>query len=443
MPLLALSREQHSTSSSVMNMSRTRSTASTISTFFNPIKRSLGFKKTSRGTNALYRAISSENWELVIAVSELKPYKAEKWHNAVGFFDAHRSSKILPLHQACIFHPTRDAISAIVQAYPFALQAKESGYGRLPLHIACHSNASFECICELIKSYPAASLERDSIGRVPLHYALSNGAALDVVEELFKAALQVSGDEGHRYICSVADFNGWLPIHVACFMGASSRVLSLIVKSYPEGVTAETKKKSTPMALLNGISLSPKKKTVLEAILLRTRKSKDTFTAASARTDIDRVVRMSDETCSRGVTLEIDEDETSSLSSIEDTSTARTGGLKRNSNEVQFGCEPKKVDPNSNVFSPSSRRSIASPSLLPTHDAYKQTIDVTHANQNKANVTAYPYQHAERVDFATQSSGISNRSKSSGIRSSASSADNNSSTREVVRFETKSSGTFC
>ncbi len=378
-----------------MNMNRSRKTASTISTFLNPIKRSLGIKKSnSRGTNALFRAISAEDWELVITVCDTKPYKAERWHNAVGFFDAHRSSKILPLHQACIFHPTKDAIHHIIQAYPEALRATESGYGRVPLHIACHSNASFDCIRELASQYPAASVERDIIGRVPLHYALSNGAASEIVEELLKASAEAYGSGGKQRICSVSDFNGWLPIHVACFMGASARVLNMLVKAYPEGVDCITKKNSTPMSLLRGISLSPQKKEALEAILLRSKNKQSVKYAARispARTDMDKVVRMSDETCSKGVTLEIDEDETSSLSSMEaTTATVRTGTTNKrrelSRRHLQFGGDTMRVGPPPEMANlrPMTviegvpghhNESSAAPrpphtSLLPTHEAY-------------------------------------------------------------------------
>lgn len=447
MPLITLSREQHGTSTSIMNMSSSRSTASTISTFFNPIKRKLGLKKSSRGTNALYRAISGENWDIVITVCETKPYKAEKWHNAVGFFDAHRSSKILPLHQACIFHPTQEAIRAIIQAYPYALRAKESGYGRVPLHIACHSNASYECICELIKNYPAASLERDSIGRVPLHYALSNGAAEEVVEALLNAAVESFGESGRRQVCSATDFNGWLPIHVACFMGASARALSMIVKAYPEGVDAATKKKSTPMTLLNGISLSPQKKSSLEAILLRSRsKAKHQFSAASARTDIDRVARMSDETCSRGVTLEIDEDETSSLSSMEETATVRTArGLEKQSKQLQFGYEVKKVEALSQSAPSATKALNPSSTELPTHSVYRNYDESSTSNIRRGTELAHPYQQREKqvghLNGPSRRSSVG--SKLSSAHASASSSDA-SGYRDAVIFEPiHSSGTFC
>ncbi len=376
------------TSTQIMNMTKSRSgTASTISTILNPIKKTFGIKKrlSKRGTNALFRAISAEKWELVCTICDSKPYKAEAWHNAVGFFDAHRSSKILPLHQACIFHPTKDAVVHIIQAYPHALQSKETGYGRVPLHIACHSNASLACIEALVEHHPGGTLEQDIIGRVPLHYALSNGASYDIVKTLMDAAVQVSGLDGLRYICSVADFNGWLPVHVACFMGASAQVLSALVNAYPEGVDAETKKKSTPGGLLKAISMSPQKKNVLESILLTKGDESSLYASRPARTNIEKVVRMSDETCSKGVTLEIDEDETSSLSSMEVSTRTRKSKSRRRLTYDEYKANgPAGVNRsllmNHSPQLVSSYRSPSSPQL-PTHSVYDQLGSASSSTQ--------------------------------------------------------------
>ena len=408
--MVNVSANQGSTQMHIMNMSRSKQAASTLSTIINPIKKILGLKKSSRGTNALFRAISAENWELVLSICESKPYKAEKWHNAVGFFDAHRSSKILPLHQACIFHPTVPAVKYMIQAYPMALRSKESGYGRVPLHIACHSNASIECIHELLFHYPAASIDRDLIGRVPLHYALSNGATTEIVEELMDAACNTYGSNanGRREICSVADFNGWLPIHVACFMGASPKVIALLVKAFPEGVGMATRKNSTPLTLLRGISISPQKRDELESILTKKKQQvKYGARISPARTNIDQVVRMSDETCSHGVTLEIDEDETSSLSSMEGTAaTVRTGTTKHRHHssttprkQLQFGVDTRPHDApppmQTRLGIGSALPPIHSPSLLPTHSAYGEssivpiTMSSMHQHQIERNASDY------------------------------------------------------
>ena len=460
------SRKHGSTQTNIMNMSRSKVTASTISTILNPIKKRLGLKK-SLGTNALFRAISAENWELVISIAKSKPYKAEKWHNAVGFFDAHRSSKILPLHQACIFHPSPLAIRHIIQAYPYALRSKESGYGRVPLHIACHSNASFECIHELVSHYPAASIDRDLIGRIPLHYALSNGATQEIVEELINAASHTYGSkaDGRREVCSVADFNGWLPLHVACFMGAPAPVISILVRAYPEGAKMATRKNSTPLTLLRGISISAQKLNELEAILsMKKQPVKFSARISPARTDIDKVVRMSDETCSKGVTLEIDEDETSSLSSMEATlATVRTGTKTNrnqalhNTKQLQFGAEVYKIEAPLHVpIANSSSRPLTSSNLLPTHSVYGENPHVPSShrrissNLNKSISESPHVQNNAAPDalfLSNEGSGRRKinkmRQKTSSMSKSSLSTDSSTVNQNAVFQSITSTAVFC
>lgn len=449
------------TSTQIMNMTKCRSgTASTISTILNPIKKTFGIKKrlSKRGTNALFRAISAEKWELVSTICDSKPYKAEVWHNAVGFFDAHRSSRILPLHQACIFHPTKDAVIHIIQAYPYALQSKETGYGRVPLHIACHSNASLACIEALVEHHPGATVEQDIIGRVPLHYALSNGASYNIVRTLLDAAIQVSGQDGLRYVCSVADFNGWLPVHVACFMGASAQVLSALVNSYPEGVDAETKKKSTPGGLLKAITMSPQKKNVLESILLAKGDTNSQYASMPARSNIEKVVRLSDETCSKGVTLEIDEDETSSLSSME--ASTRTGLTRKSKPRRRLNYDEYKANRSSGVDQSilmgrssqamSSYRSAPTPQL-PTHSVYDQQ-DIA-SNSMQVGVVRYEYNETANTRKSNsfvapnkrnhwQESKIRNTSHPSDTTKSQISTDDEDSYKAIFQPIT-SSAAFC
>jgi len=249
----------------IMNLTRSNSTLSNVR---RKIRKSHSSRSTRsgggsvnkpRGTNGLFRAISAENWDLVVELCEQKSYNAESWHSAPGFFDAHRSSTILPLHQACVFHPPKIAISKLIRAYPQGTMAKESGYGRLPLHIACHSSACMEAIRALLLHCPSSSYVQDNLGRVPLHYALSNGSTLPLVRELLISASEAAGTQGLSGCASSADFNGWVPLHVACHMCAGLDVIRLLIQAFPGGVDAKTKKGSTPIALVRGLSVGDKK----------------------------------------------------------------------------------------------------------------------------------------------------------------------------------------
>ena len=102
-PKTEAKKETQGTTQAIMNLgvNRIPRTASNVSSAWRNARRSLNGRQSSRGscsrrskrssksrgTNSLFRAVSSENWELVISICEAKPYKAESWHSAPGFFD--------------------------------------------------------------------------------------------------------------------------------------------------------------------------------------------------------------------------------------------------------------------------------------------------------------------------------------------------------------------
>lgn len=388
-----MSRHKHShprspttregTTVDIMNMERSKTSVSSASIFFSPLRRKLRIarSKKKRGTNALFRAIGAENWDVVMFICENKPYKAEKWHKAPAFFDAHRSAEILPLHQACVFRPSHEALSSLIQANPMALQAVESGYHRLPIHIACHSGASVDCIRILLAHYPGGAIAEDLIGRVPLHYALSNGASSQVVDLILNAARNALGPRGATKVASTVDFNGWLPLHVACFMGASAPVLAAIVRAFPAGVDAKTKKDSTPFSLLKQLGLPEEKKQVLISILMerkhREHKELQERKKEKSRVAMEKLVKMGDETASRGVTLEL-EGETSSLSSMEEGDvTMRRKNSARRKMYQQDSMAPVQVQARQSI--PTYNMSpLPEMKLLPTHAIYEDSTQERH-----------------------------------------------------------------
>jgi hypothetical protein len=353
--------------------------------------------KKKRGTNALFRAIGAENWEVVMFICENKPYKAEKWHKAPAFFDAHRSAEILPLHQACVFRPSHEALSSLIQANPMALQAVESGYHRLPIHIACHSGASVDCIRILLAHHPGGAIAEDLIGRVPLHYALSNGASSQVVDLILNAAINALGPRGATKVASTVDFNGWLPLHVACFMGASAPVLAAIVRVFPAGVDAKTKKDSTPFSLLKQLGLSEEKKQVLISILMerkqREHKELQERKKEKSRMAMEKLVKLGDETASRGVTLEL-EGETSSLSSMEegDVTMRRKITARRKIHQqdsIQDIMAPVQVQARQSI--PTYNMSpLTKMKLLPTHAIYEDSTQERHRLPTQRISNVYP-----------------------------------------------------
>ena len=249
-----------------------------------------------------------------------------------GIFDAHRSSTILPLHQACVFHPPKIALERIIRAYPHATMCKESGYGRVPLHIACHSSASMEAIRALLQQCPTSSFEQDNLGRVPLHYALSNGSTVELVRELLVSASEAGGTQGLVGCVSAEDFNGWLPLHVACHMCATINTLRILVQAFPDGVNKTTKKGSTPIDLVRGLSVPEPKRLQMEAVLQGTEENPppkdDLKRSINDLSHLDEIGSVS-VAQSKQMKLDLDGD-ASSLSSMDTAQTGLTGASKGN-----------------------------------------------------------------------------------------------------------------
>jgi hypothetical protein len=61
-----------------------------------------------------------------------------------------------------------DTISALLSAYPEAVRVVNN-HGRLPLHVACYYVKSDEAVLALLSAYPCALRVGDAIGHRPLH----------------------------------------------------------------------------------------------------------------------------------------------------------------------------------------------------------------------------------------------------------------------------------
>ena len=104
----------------------------------------------------------------------------------------------LPLHAACSFMATRDAVDALLRAYPRGSSAA-NGVGNLPLHQAVMWRASFEVVEALLHHHPEGASARNNHGSLPLHLAASNNATSEIIKLLIDAypdALHLQNDDG-------------------------------------------------------------------------------------------------------------------------------------------------------------------------------------------------------------------------------------------------------
>ena len=229
--------ERMTSSSSVSSFSSHNSSSSK-----NLFRKSSIGRAFSTGSGSLSKAIMEKNWNMVISICETSPKLAKVWTKCPGFFDGHRESKLLPLHQICAANPPNRALEAVLNAYPKALNMKETGYSRLPIHIACHSGPSLEMLHILLRDFPESVSEGDMIGRVPLHYACSNGASLEVVMEIVSASPRC---------VTIQDMNGWLALHVACRVGAPTAIINYLLEKNPSSASQATAKRNYPLTLAN------------------------------------------------------------------------------------------------------------------------------------------------------------------------------------------------
>jgi ankyrin repeat protein len=115
----------------------------------------------------------------------------------------------LPLHLACDLGKEWDAIKAIYDAFPDALEkAEENARGWLPLHVvAACANASSDLLHKLIELYSEAACVCDRNGRFPLHLACLSAKS-------WKGGLECLFDANPAAI-DTRDKCGLLPLHVA------------------------------------------------------------------------------------------------------------------------------------------------------------------------------------------------------------------------------------
>lgn len=104
----------------------------------------------------------------------------------------------LPLHAACSFQATRDAIDALLRAYPPG-SSQANGVGNLPLHQTVMWQSSMEVVEVLLLHYPEGASVRNNYGSLPLHLAASNNASSEIIKLLIDAypdALHLQNDDG-------------------------------------------------------------------------------------------------------------------------------------------------------------------------------------------------------------------------------------------------------
>ena len=131
--------------------------------------------------------IHTLNWGLAIQRLKMMPGDA-KLNLRVptrGGFTA--TQGFTPLHYACERRPPKEFVTMLVNLYPEAVAKKSMPGGKLPLHIACTWHAPKESIDILLAVDRRTSRVPDDLGNLPIHSACFSGASSDVIEKVLKA----------------------------------------------------------------------------------------------------------------------------------------------------------------------------------------------------------------------------------------------------------------
>lgn len=204
-------------------------------------------------SNKLLSLINRREWDRATSVARRSPTTARETCTIEGFFDGRFPSRVAALHLACALRAPPSVIQALYSAHPSAVGEVESTYGRLPLHLAVLNGIPTDSLHVLIKLYPQGAKVQDVHGRLPIHYACkgrsgqtvdssrTDQSSLDVViEKNVLNLLRAYPDSVY-----VADFQGFLPIHVACRSALSRTVIRTLIRTAPDTILRQTSKGST------------------------------------------------------------------------------------------------------------------------------------------------------------------------------------------------------
>jgi len=179
----------------------------------------------------LRRYIQNEQWTSACERCESHPEEATVWTAQQGFYEGKMNTQVLPIHLACCARAPLEVFKSLIKAYPEGVKSREARFRRLPLHLACIFGTSADVI-KMLLFYGLGADDTDMAGRTPLFYALAGSLSTDVISCILERAPDVA---------EVADYKGWLPIHVACHCGASDESITLLLNAYPESVSRPTK----------------------------------------------------------------------------------------------------------------------------------------------------------------------------------------------------------
>ena len=224
---------------------------------------------------ALYAAIGTQSWNVALRRLLEKPDEASVWVKNAST-DGETIFRFLPLHIACLSEAPLLLITLLVQAYPNAV--KYTAMGKLPVHMACEVLADHRIVFLLLNAWPESINIRDDDENTPIEVASLWEPCEErkkIVQVLTKR-MENSVVKTPTALYSAIDSQNWnyailrlvempqeattwvsfrkkklevrfLPLHIACLLGAPFFLISDLVQAYPDAVRKKTTQGKLPL----------------------------------------------------------------------------------------------------------------------------------------------------------------------------------------------------
>lgn len=224
---------------------------------------------------ALYAAIGTKQWNIALRRLLEKPNEASMWVKNASE-DGQTVFRFLPLHIACLSGAPLLLITLLVQTYPNAV--KYNAMGKLPIHMACEVLADHRVVFLLLNSWPESLQARDEDGFTPIEIAseFEQCDERNKIVQILTKKMECSVVKTPTALYSYIDSQNWtsammrlvempqesttwvsfatkysevrfLPLHIACMLGAPFLLIKDLVESYPDAVRKKTTQGQLPL----------------------------------------------------------------------------------------------------------------------------------------------------------------------------------------------------
>ncbi|GFH60814.1 hypothetical protein CTEN210_17290 [Chaetoceros tenuissimus] len=224
---------------------------------------------------ALYAAIGTKQWNIALRRLLEEPKEASMWVKNASE-DGQSVFRFLPLHIACLSGAPLLLITLLVQTYPNAV--KYNAMGKLPIHMACEVLADHRVVFLLLNSWPESLEARDEDGFTPIEIAseFEQCEERNKIVQVLTKKMECSVVKTPTALYSYIDSQNWtsammrlvempqesttwvsfatkysevrfLPLHIACMLGAPFLLIKDLVESYPDAVRKKTTQGQLPL----------------------------------------------------------------------------------------------------------------------------------------------------------------------------------------------------